>query len=461
MDAVQDKVQAALREVEKKIVQTRVALINGHPFFGMLSLRLQIIPDASLPTMAVDGVRLWYNPAWADALPFDELKGVLAHEVLHCGLGHPFRFNGRDHKTWNLSCDHVVNRILLEAGFALPAGGVGLDRNPEFDGKSAEEVYAVLWGRQKRRRQGQEQGQKPGQEQGQGQGQGEGESESEQGSEPKDGKGKGKSKGKSEQPQSKGEGQGSEGEADEAAPEDAADYGGTGSFSEPKGENGQSSKAACEEQAREWQVATSQAISVAKKAGDLPGSLVEILDGARKPEVDWRAQLRRFIDSASRQDYSWLPPNKRHIGSGLYLPSIKNDGLGEIVFAIDTSASMDSEALKLAVAELNSILSDLNPERVHVIQCDTRVNEHREIEAGNYPIKVDAKGRGGTEFKPVFDKVEALGVTPVCCIYFTDLYPNSGFPVEPDYPVLWTTPPNSGTKAPWGEIIKVLADGRE
>lgn len=445
-------------KIEEKIVQARVSLINSHPFWGALSLRLHVQPTEAVPTMGVDGKNLFYNPAWADALPFEQLKGVMAHEVMHCALAHHTRFNGRDPQTWNEACDHAINPILREAGFELPPDGLSV-KTTEFAGQAAEEIYSTLWGRKTKVEQDQPQSR--------GQGQGQGQSGKGKGADKDQSKKRGKGQadedadtddaGEGENEDEGGEG----GEKGEGEREQPKDVGGCGSFSEPKEEDGKpAKKSTVEQEQRDWQIATAQALSVAKKAGNLPGGMAQALDKARAPQVDWREQLRRFVDSATKQNYSWTPPNRRHVAAGMYLPSVSNDGLGEIVFAIDTSGSMDNPSLEMAVSELNSILNDLNPETVHVIQCDTRVNKVESVHAGDYPLKVTALGRGGTMFTPVFDKIEEMNIRPVCLIYFTDLYA-CDFPAEPEYPVLWAVPPHGTDHAPFGEVIKVLADGRE
>jgi predicted metal-dependent peptidase len=79
----------------QKLIRCRTRLLLGQPFFGTLSLRLKLVPGNS-PTMATDGARIVYNPAFVDHLSPAELEGTLAHEVMHCALGHQCRRVGRD-----------------------------------------------------------------------------------------------------------------------------------------------------------------------------------------------------------------------------------------------------------------------------------------------------------------------------------------------------------------------------
>jgi predicted metal-dependent peptidase len=93
------------------------------PFFGTLCLRLKLIPG-DLPTMATDGTRIVYNPAFVDHLKPAELEGTLAHEVMHCALGHQCRRGTRDQGLWNEAADLAINPILTANGFTLPAGAL-------------------------------------------------------------------------------------------------------------------------------------------------------------------------------------------------------------------------------------------------------------------------------------------------------------------------------------------------
>jgi len=111
-----------------------------HPFFGTLRVRLKLVPG-SVPTMATDGRRIVYNPAFVEGLKPAELERVLAHEVLHCALAHHCGRGQREPELWSEAADYAVNTILLGSELVLPAG-VLVD--PAFADLSAEETYARL-----------------------------------------------------------------------------------------------------------------------------------------------------------------------------------------------------------------------------------------------------------------------------------------------------------------------------
>jgi predicted metal-dependent peptidase len=387
----------------KRIAQARIRLMLSQPFFGSLAMRLTPVETTQIPTFGVDGKNLYFNPDYSATLPFPKLLGVIVHEILHCALNHMLRLGRRDHRIFNIAADYAINPLVIEAGFELPEGGL---IDPQYANMSAEEIYSRLIAAQ---------------------------------SEPDEPDFPGQA---SQRPSNPG----------------PLDIGGTGSFQPPTTETGKPlPKAEAEALARDWQVAVAQAVMVAAKAGNLPGQLVALFKQQNAPVVDWRQQLWRFIASATRQDYQWVPPNRRHIANGLYLPSLVNDGLGEIVFAVDTSVSMSRRMLQCAVDELNAVLADAQPERVHVFYCDTEVRKVQEFGPDDYPIEVKAQGGGGTKFAPVFAEVAERDLEPACLIYFTDLQCRAQhFGDEPNYPVLWAATKDGSP--PFGEVIKVLID---
>jgi len=97
--------------------------------------------SGAVPTMATDGRRIVYDPAFVNSLQPAELEAVLAHEVLHCALGHHCRRGQRDPRLWNEAADLAINPLLVANGFSLPAGAL---IDPAFDNLSAEEIYARL-----------------------------------------------------------------------------------------------------------------------------------------------------------------------------------------------------------------------------------------------------------------------------------------------------------------------------
>ena len=223
------------------------------------------------------------------------------------------------------------------------------------------------------------------------------------------------------------------------------------------GEAGPSpSDVAAEEQA--WDEAMHQAASLAKAQGRMPGAVEETVRGAHTSTVDWRTLLRRYMTDATKRDYSWSLPNRRFIDSGLYLPSIRSEGIDTIAIIVDTSGSLPAGTLAAFWAELREIATELQPERVILLQVDAAVQDATEYAASDLPDEIAIRGRGGTDFRPGFAWLEERDIRPGVCLYLTDMLCSSYPDPEPDFGVVWCNygqPPGDWNREPWGERIDI------
>lgn len=127
-------------------------MLTAFPFFGILVSSTMLVesPERAGDTAATDGSAIYYNPEFIESLRQQndmQVAFVLAHEVLHCALGHLWRIDDRDPNRWNRACDIVINRILRDAGLPAPDGALtatseGLD--PQAEQLSEEEIYQLL-----------------------------------------------------------------------------------------------------------------------------------------------------------------------------------------------------------------------------------------------------------------------------------------------------------------------------
>jgi predicted metal-dependent peptidase len=214
---------------------------------------------------------------------------------------------------------------------------------------------------------------------------------------------------------------------------------------EPEGDDGDT----VAEQAREWKIAVEQAENVAKVAGKLPAGVTRSLEQSEAAGVEWRELQRRAWSETIPSDYSWMPPNRRHIWAGLYLPGVRCEGAGEIAIAVDCSGSVNARQLGLFEAEIRSILEGQRPSQVHVLYFDTEVHKTEVYQAGQ-PISLCPVGGGGTDFAPCFRWLDERGIVPQTLVFLTDLC--GAFPSEaPTYPVLWAS--TESRRAPFGQVI--------
>jgi predicted metal-dependent peptidase len=261
-----------------RIQKARTTLLLDHPFFGTLLFRLKSQESNRIPTMATDGVSLFYNPDFVDILTSATLAGVLAHEVMHPALQHHVRRSGRNSRRWNEACDYAINPLLVDAGLSLPEG-VLLDSR--FSGMSAEQIYVQL------------------------------ESKEQPQSNSQDCQAADENGGASDRDQ----GQGALGS--QPVP---VTQGGVGQVLDAPVPDEETPS--IEEQERDWSVAVRQAVTLSKQAGKTPAGLARTLEGAAEATLDWRELLHRLCSETTPADFSWARPNRRHIWNGLYLPEL-------------------------------------------------------------------------------------------------------------------------------------------
>lgn len=120
--------------------------VSSFPLLGALASSFELEEDLDrcraldIQIAAVDPEqqKIYVNPT--AGLDLEETRFVLAHEMLHAGLRHETRRQGRDPYLWNVACDYVINGWLVEMEIGrLPDRGVLYD--PALKDLSAETVY--------------------------------------------------------------------------------------------------------------------------------------------------------------------------------------------------------------------------------------------------------------------------------------------------------------------------------
>ena len=191
------------------------------------------------------------------------------------------------------------------------------------------------------------------------------------------------------------------------------------------------------------------------KAGSRSDNRQEELDEIYRSRYDYRKFLKQFsrpreeveLDTESF-DYIFYHYGMEHYKN---LPLIEPleykevNRLEELVIAIDTSASCSRETVQHFLGETYAILSEkenfFHKMKVYILQCDCFLQKvdviHSEEEWKEYADHVVIQGRGGTDFRPVFQfvrekqrKKELENLRAL--IYFTDgdgIYPRQ----KPDY----------------------------
>jgi predicted metal-dependent peptidase len=387
-----------------KITRAKAGLILSAPFYATLALRLEIIRDDKMQTMATDGKAIYYNETYVSELSDPVCKGMLAHEVIHNANHHHTRRGNRDPEQWNIACDLAINPGLIADGFQLWEGHLFESR---FVGMSAEQIYSIR---------GKEGNPKPGQ-QGQGQPQ-----PGQQGNPGQQGQGQ-------PQPGQQGQGQPQPGQVLDAAPSH--------------------DKAALAEAEAEIDIAVMQANQVAKSAGNQSAEGQRLVAQIKKPKVDLRETLRRYVDSSVRIRETWNRPNRRRSHPQFFKPGTMKDGMANLGIIIDVSSSIDIPAFTEFMSITVATCEDVKPDQVDVVQCNTGIVKHDSF--GVYdPIAVALKVGGGTDLQPAFDLCD--DATVIICFTDCDFFE----PIkDPGCPVLWVKYGNHKQLPQFGEIIQM------
>lgn len=411
---------AKLAPILTKLAAARTRLIMERPFLGSLVMHLPLKPAPEwCKTTGTDAKAFYFNPDYIAGLNLAQTQFVLAHEAMHCAMGHDHRRNGRIKRRWDVACEHAVNLVLIEDGMKPPLYGILADQN--YMTLSAEEIYPLI----------------PEDTEEESFDEHLFDDDSQTGSSADPGE-------QSDDPES-GDAGGA-GQSGDTDPQDRE--GGAGNASERPDPLTQSEREALSEQ---WKNRLAAAAQSARQAGKLSQSMQRWVDDLLAPSLPWRALIARFFAVNQRDDYSWRRPSRRE-GDAI-LPRLSSEGL-EVVAAIDTSGSISDEELREFVTEIDALKGQVRA-KVTLLACDNRLDVHApwEFEAWDamqLPDNLD--GGGGTDFRPVFDWVEDEGRRPDLLVYFTDA--EGPFPkVAPHYPVIWLV--KGKTPVPWGERVQL------
>ena len=405
--------------VRERLTRARVRLALSHPFLAAAVMRLPLRSASQqdwCATAATDGYHIFYNPEWIATLDDVALRGLLAHEVLHVLFAHSSRLGDRDPPTWNWACDFAINALLLAQGFRLPKGGLF---SRDFKDQPAETIYRKLL------------------------------DEGSQGDAFRV-----TASGRLQVPPRDGDvadAMSLTGLADCNIPTAGADL---VHPEDPRVRPFRPDDAPDPEQ-----VDAIRGELRADALSRLQGSSAQVFSAACQAadaaRVDWRALLRDRLTERIKGDWMSYPFSKRHLYRGLFMPSPGMLVPGHIVFAIDTSGSMPDALIDSIAGELRSFRETF-PCRLTVIQADLAIRaltEYEAMDGAEIPRRMPVKGRGGTDFRPVFEWL-AVHAHDALLLYATDgqgIFPSSA----PPNAVIWLLTSADSGKIPFGSVLKL------
>lgn len=392
------------RSLKKALIQCRARFLLAEPFTASLAMRLNLVPvvDSRVPTACTDGESIFFSVPFCEQLSDSERYFLIAHEVWHCAAGHFGRRHERIEQLWNIAVDHEVNAILNRFDIPVPKRAVYFNR---YDKYSAEQVYEILVKEAARRRSSRESQLK-----------------------------RFRSFDLHDQPT-------------------AAQF--SGSHEEQIVDSDFSPVTFSEDHRREWQHRLASASQEhLRRFGQVPGAIAHTVRQILSPAVPWRELMRQFVQRCYGGSSSWLPPSRRTLYRGLYLPSRRASALS-IAVAIDTSGSTQN-VLDQFLTEVRSLLSEFDRVELTLICCDAKVQSVQQFTDQDLHLVMSTSllGGGGTDFRPVFGYLSRNASAISCLVYLTDGF---GEPPKepPGFPVLWVLCKDGKRPTPWGETAEI------
>ncbi len=377
-----------------RISQVKAKLLVEHPYFGTLASRLELRESENIQAFLSDGVIFQYNSDYLNTLSDAQLSFALSNGALHAALAHENRRHDRMSWLWQLATDYAINAMLVENGMTPPPH---IHYDTRFEGMYAEAIYAVL----------------------------------------------------------KSEIQNEEYDDDESND--------TG-FNEENRRHQQQLHNPDQQQAKaqnrpdmevdtitkeqQWHQQMNKALKQALEGNDLPQGIERFVDLNIIATINWRERLHHAIERHFRSDYVQIPPSKKLLYRGIYLPSLHSELL-RLVIAIDSSGSVNERLLSQFIAEVESLMMVYPQHEIELIVCDSKIRSHETFYGGEM-LNVTLLGGGATDFRPVFEWIEHSLFACNILLYFTDTH--GSFPQRaPDFETLWITPEEADV--PFGEVI--------
>ena len=369
------------KEVEDRLISTRINMLLQCPFYGNLACRLEF-KDASewCPTAATDGKYFYYNKDFISALSLPNLVFLWGHEVEHCVYDHFGRRGSKDPMLWNIANDYVVNMDLVEANVGEKITLVDICFDYKYQKWSSEEVYEDLF------KQAEEEGRVIDMS-------------------------------TLDVHLDMGDGD----DEESGGPEGNQDGGGDNDGSKGPVRYTDEEKRSIKES---FKNATIQAAKAAG-AGNLPSGIKRLVNDLVNPQLSWRELLPQQIQSVMRSDYSFNTPSRKGMDSGIWLPGMDREQTIDIAMGMDTSGSMSDAMGRDILSEVKGCMEQYSDFRIHLFCFDTEVHnpqvftEHNMEEFMDY----DIMGGGGTDFDCCYDWFKEEGIVPKKFIMFTDGYP--------------------------------------
>jgi predicted metal-dependent peptidase len=200
----------------------------------------------------------------------------------------------------------------------------------------------------------------------------------------------------------------------------------------------------------------------AKKVGNLPAGIKELIDALNEPpKISWQSEFRKMTGSV-KVPYKKTPLRRDRRQPQRYdINGRISDRRIKIVVALDTSGSMSNEVIQFIFNEIFDIIHSVKFD-LTIVECDCEIGRVYTAKTVK-DIKYDVTGRGGTSFEPVFKYVtDDINKKLDLLIYFTDGYGDYELDerFKPrGYQLMWVLTGHNNTlslRDAWTKRIKML-----
>jgi predicted metal-dependent peptidase len=453
---------------QDKLAAARLWLVERAPYFfsGILNLIPREMPGLGTCGVTKDWKLLW-DPQFVDTLTVEQVGWVLLHELFHRLRQHAERAEeqGKDGRWFNIASDMEINDDFDPKTWSMPAG-VLLPQDRGWPvGLTAEEYYARLQAEQ------QDDG---GKDDGEGEDKdsdGEGESPaspgkvnpspgksqpSQPGNGPSDGKGSSQPGQPGPAPKGPGQGHCGSGAGNPLPTEPPADGDGRSDT----------------EQRRVIQQVAQDIVQAAaqKGRGTMPGGWLAWAEEQVKPaKVPWRQMLARLVRGscayrAGQADLTHTKLSRRQAGVG-YGPGRPvmcawHAPTPRVAVGLDTSGSMgygEGSPLAAGLAEIAGVLRAVQAD-VEFLACDAAVHAIKKVRSFR-ELLPEVKGGGGTDFRPIFEAIEARRPRPDIFVFVTDGQGPAPEVQPPGVETIWVLVGKYRTRpCEWGKMVEVDDD---
>lgn len=444
-------IQLAKTAVSNAIVRITT---SSNPFLSRQLFRIvgsnleRIQYTDRIPTFATDGSSLLINPEFCLSLTARNLVFILLHETAHVLLAHHLRRPADcDHADWNVYCDYVINRLLVEDGLKLPEGAL-LNTDPRTFTYAAEDFHRVAkQQRDEDDQQGDDQQGDQGDQQDDQQGDQQDDQQGDQGDQGDDQQGDDQQG--DDQQGDQGDQQGDQGDQEAQV----ADYGGTGAILDGTADDGSAltdaEKAAAITENDNAQIVDSLTIKDASENSPF----TTVVKSKTETRRDWVEILREYVTPVEKTERSFRSPNKRQASYGdVLIPAASVSEGGNCCIALDTSSSVDDDSYAKVTAECQRILDD--GFEFTLVKFTSKIVDATEYATGDLIDTTRSRGSTCTTDVVKFANDNNFETT----VIFTDGYITHDKTQQPSGDVLWiidATGRCPAAKVGFGDSVKL------